>query len=143
AASGAMIGLILTPLVINRWILNPMTHLSYRHYLNCIAIFIIAWLVATVAFICYLSAFPSVIAATSTLEVAGIYLFSWAVGFVIIFAPQGIGVFELVAAHTLTAPVSLGSIAVLIAGFSIITLIADAIVWIVSRLIFMSQKHFE
>jgi len=134
-AVGATIGLGCIPFFINRWILHPVTHLSYRSYLRCLGIFTIAWFFPTMAFICYLSAFPTVIATISTLEVAGIYLFSWAVGFVAIFAPQGIGIFELVASHTLTAPVSLGSIAVLIAGFRIIMLIADAMTWVISRLI--------
>ena len=92
------------------------------------------WVVAAATFICYLAAFPAVLAAASLIEVGATYLFSWGVGYVAIFAPQGIGVFEVVAGKLLNAPLSLGGMAALMAGFRLVILAADAVVWVLSRL---------
>jgi hypothetical protein len=62
---------------------------------------------------------------------AGIYLFSWGVGFLAIFAPQGIGVFEFVASELMASPVGFMGLAALIAGFRIVVLVADIAVWLV------------
>ncbi len=78
----------------------------------------------------YLSAFPGLALQAAPLETAGAYLFSWGVGFISIFAPQGIGVFEVVAAELMRGDSAFMSVAALLAGFRLIILAADATVWV-------------
>ena len=59
----------------------------------------------------------------------GIYLFSWGVGFLSIFAPQGIGVFEFVASEFMQGPIGFMGFAALIGGFRVVILVADMITW--------------
>jgi hypothetical protein len=77
--------------------------------------------------------------ASPLLDVAGAYLFSWGIGYISLFAPQGIGVFEAVAGNMLVTPMSFGEMAALIAGFRIISLVADGVVWGVSRLTYLAS----
>jgi hypothetical protein len=62
-------------------------------------------------------------------------LFSWGIGFISIFAPQGIGVFEVVAADLLRGVEPLMGIAAVIAGFRLIILTADAVAWLTLQLL--------
>ena len=89
----------------------------------------LSWCIAATAFVIYLSAFPGLTLQAGPLESAGAYLFSWGVGFISIFAPQGIGVFEVVAADLMRGAGTLMSVAALLAGFRLIVLAADATVW--------------
>ncbi len=77
----------------------------------------------------YLSAFPGLALQAAPLETAGAYLFSWGLGFISIFAPQGIGVFEVVAADLMRGAGTLMSVAALLAGFRLVILAADAVVF--------------
>ena len=66
-------------------------------------------------------------------EIAGTYLFSWGVGSLTVFAPQGIGVFETLAAGLLEATSGLGGGAALVAGFRLVVLLADLTAWAACR----------
>lgn len=103
-------------------------------YAKSVGIVTLFWSVAALSFLCYLSAFPLILSSKSFLEAGGIYIFSWAVGYVSVFAPQGIGVLEAVAGDMLSTSMSLAEIAAVIAGFRLIALLADAIVWVMSLL---------
>lgn len=89
----------------------------------------VSWAVAAGAFVIYLAAFPGLRLQLPILEMVGAYLFSWGVGFISIFAPQGVGVFEVVAADIMRGTESLTNVAVLLAGFRLIILAADALAW--------------
>ncbi|MEK8018084.1 MAG: hypothetical protein VSS75_014510 [Candidatus Parabeggiatoa sp.] len=134
----SILGLSLAPKILNWQILKSVSQVHYRFYLQTIAIYILIWFLLTFAFITYLSAFLA-LGEISMLEVGGIYIFSWGIGFIAIFAPQGIGIFEMVAGNMLNAPLSLGNIAVLLAGFRVITLIADMSIWSLKRLVYLSR----
>jgi hypothetical protein len=142
AAVSSVIGLVLTPTILNWQVLKHTSKVSYRFYIQSLGIYIVAWFVLALAFICYLSAFPLAFGNVSLLEVGATYLFSWSIGFITVFAPQGIGVFEIVAGHILTAPLSLGSIATLIAGFRVVSFIADVILWGLLRCFLLLRKRF-
>ncbi len=133
-AGVALLGLIMMPAFINARLLKTPNGFPLGSYYQAAAILTVYWVVAAATFICYLAAFPAVLAAASLIEVGATYLFSWGVGYVAIFAPQGIGVFEVVAGKLLNAPLSLGGMAALMAGFRLVILAADAVVWVLSRL---------
>ncbi|MGN6520464.1 MAG: lysylphosphatidylglycerol synthase domain-containing protein [Dokdonella sp.] len=86
------------------------------------------WCMAAAAFALYWLAFAD--AGGEPLgAIAGVYLVSWAVGFVSFFAPQGLGVFEGVAALFLADSIGLADAAVLAAGFRVVVLAADLTAW--------------
>ena len=89
----------------------------------------LSWGIAATAFVTYLSAFEGVAAHIAPLEVAGSYLFSWGIGFVSVFAPQGVGVFEVVAADLMRGASPLMGVAALLAGFRLVILAADLLAW--------------
>ena len=62
------------------------------------------------------------------------YLFSWSIGYLAFFAPQGIGVFEVTLANMLDTSLTVGSLAVIIAGFRIIIFLADITLWGLSKM---------
>jgi hypothetical protein len=66
-------------------------------------------------------------------EAAGVFLVSWLAGFLAVFAPQGIGVFEAAAGFLLTGSLAAGVVAVLF-GFRALSVLSDLGLWVVFRL---------
>lgn len=57
------------------------------------------------------------------------------VGLLSVFAPQGIGIFELLASELMTGRIGFMGFAALVVGFRGVALIADLIVWVVYQAI--------
>lgn len=106
-----------------------------RHYLGCIAVVVLIWCAGSAAFASFVASFTALPLQAPLLETVGAYLFSWGVGFVAVFAPQGAGVFELMAAELLRSSLALGSVAVLLAGFRVVIFVADMLAWLLGRLL--------
>ena len=138
AAIGSVIGvvgvLMLLPLV-NKKILQGEDRFSVAAFAKSTLLVLLFWGGAATAFLLYINAFPAATGDYSNIELAGIYLFSWGVGFVAIFAPQGIGVFELVASELAASPIGLIGFAALIAGFRVIVLLADIAFWLIYTIV--------
>jgi hypothetical protein len=107
------------------------TSFSGRNYLKLALLTCIFWLVAATAFHHFWSAFPQARGNASALQIYGTYLLAWSAGFVSVFAPQGIGVFESVAALFLHGALAFTGAAVLAAGFRIAILAADMLAFAV------------
>lgn len=133
-------GLAVSAYLVNRWILRGRDRIRFGEYLRCVAVVSFFWIFASVAFVTYLCAFPTMSCMQSWLFTAGAYLFSWGVGFLAIFAPQGLGVFEVVLGSLLADPLPLGTIAALVAGFRIVVMVADVLVWLGARLVFLRNN---
>ena len=116
-------------MVLNARILRRPDHLSLPAYASAIGVVAVFWVGAAISFLLYLNAFPSSTGGYSQVEMGGIYLFSWGVGFLSIFAPQGLGVFEVVASELLTGNIGFMELAALIGGFRLVVLVADLAVW--------------
>lgn len=134
AAFAALLGLAIIPVVINRRMLKAPDHFPMGAYFKSMGVITLYWMIAAAAFICYIKAFPMVKTESSPIEIGAAYLFSWGIGYLAVIAPQGIGVFEVVAGNILSTPLSLGGVAVVVAGFRLVTLAADMMVWSLSRL---------
>ncbi len=134
AALGCLVGavgLFLLLPVVNKKVLGSDDRVSVAGFVRSIFLVVLFWAGAAVAFLLYLYAFTDTTGSYSVLELAGIYLFSWGVGFLAIFAPQGIGVFEVVASELAASPIGLMGFAALVAGFRVVVLLADILVWFV------------
>lgn len=126
---GGLTALPVVWLVLNARILQRPDRLSLPAYSLGIGVMAVVWVGAAIAFLLYLNAFPSSTEGHSQVEIGGIYLFSWGIGFLSIFAPQGIGVFELVASELLKGGIGFMGLAALIGGFRAVILVADLTVW--------------
>lgn len=117
------------------WLLARLIPASPRlpagTYLLVLAAISAFWLAAGAAFACYLSAFPDTQLSGRLPDAFATYLLSWAAGFLAVFAPQGIGVFEAVASLLLAAAIPFGGMAVLVAGFRAIMLSGDLLAYLV------------
>jgi hypothetical protein len=130
AAAGGLLLLLLPALLRTQLFGYRFIVPSVRYYLAAIATVMLIWCAASAAFVAFIASFPSLQPDTSLLQTAAVYLFSWGVGFVAVFAPQGIGVFEVVAGELLRGMLALGGVAVLMAGFRLVILVADLLAWL-------------
>jgi len=131
-ALAAAILLVLLPLLLQR---STLAMVSFAGYAKSVGVMLAFWFVAAVTFVLFAHSFPTAIDSTSIFEVGGAYLFSWGVGFISFFAPQGLGVFEAVAGGVLRSVLSFGEIISIVAGFRIIILFADAIAWVIGVIV--------
>lgn len=143
ANSAAVLGaivLVLSPWLVNRVVLSATDGIGVLPYVVAVGCSVIFWILAAGSFLLFMSAFPHALDNTSLLEMGGAYLFSWGVGFVAIFAPQGIGVFEVVAAAIMPAAnLPFGGLVVLFAGFRVVVIFADVCMW-VGRILWLHLK---
>jgi UPF0716 family protein affecting phage T7 exclusion len=58
------------------------------------------------------------------------YLFSYVVGFVSIFAPQGIGVFEAVYSELASSELPRTQLMIFVAGFRVLLMLSDMLTWL-------------
>ncbi len=86
------------------------------------------WMLAAASFCVYwIAVFGSEVADLRL--VGSCYLLSWAAGFVVIFSPQGLGVFEWTAAHLMPSTQPLVVVVTAVAGFRMIAIIGDLATW--------------
>ena len=138
AALGALAGiaiLVALPYLLRTRLLKGQAELPFRTYIAVIAFANVYWIVAASAFVMYVSAYSSLTIQSSPLESGAAYLFSWGIGYLAVFAPQGIGVFEIVAAELMRGAGSLTSVAALLAGFRLVIMVADTLAWSLGRLL--------
>ena len=129
SAVGGAVLLLASPFILSLRVIQGDDRFLTRDFVAVTIVTAISWCVAATAFVIYLSAFPGLALQAAPLETAGAYLFSWGVGFISIFAPQGIGVFEVVAAELMRGDSAFMSVTALLAGFRLVILAADAIVF--------------
>jgi len=129
AVVGGFALLFASPFILSLRIIKDEGRFPARDFLGSVLIVAFSWCIAAAAFVIYLAAFPGLELLASPLETGGAYLFSWGVGFISVFAPQGVGVFEVVAADLIRGSNNLTSTAALLAGFRLVILSADALAW--------------
>lgn len=129
AMLGSLILLVCLPLVLRHRLLLRKSRFAWRTYILAALINLAFWLMAATAFACYWYSFSAIHADVSWLQVYGSYLLAWSAGFMSIFSPQGIGVFESVISIFLKGVLPFGEVAVLAAGFRAVMLAADFIAY--------------
>lgn len=96
--------------------------ISWPRFVVLLGWMVAFWLGAAGMFVLYLHAFPQVTVAT--VEAAGAFMVAWVVGFFAVFAPQGLGVFE-VAVATILAGEPFAALALVVAAYRGLTLVRD------------------
>lgn len=95
-----------------------------------VAAAVLFWSLAASAFFAYWTAVFDPQDA-DVIRIVSCYLLSWAAGFVAIFAPQGLGVFEWTAARLLPTTQALSVTVTAVAGFRLITIAGDLLTWVI------------
>jgi glycosyltransferase 2 family protein len=108
---------------------------SVASYVLVILLLACYWALVGIAFAVFISAFPALGIVTPLAEIAGSYIFSWSLGYLAVFAPQGIGVSEFVMSNLLTGGVTAGQLLVVLLGFRVLVLAGDLACWAASVLL--------
>jgi hypothetical protein len=127
-ATGVLLAVVLPWL--QRRLFPTSTRLPPLRYAGLLVTMALFWLLAGASFVFYLGAFPETAVVGHVLHALSAYLLSWSAGFVAVFAPQGLGVFEAVASLLLESTIPFGSMAVLIAGFRAVMLSGDLLAFV-------------
>lgn len=104
--------------------------LTLGAYARLTVICSVFWVLACAAFYSYMNAIGLATSVDGVLLTAVYYLFSYVVGFVSIFAPQGIGVFEAVYAELASFDLPLTQAIVFVAGFRLLVMVSDMLTWL-------------
>lgn len=110
---------------------GPFPLVAYVSALLALALY---WALLGLTFAVYVAAFPGFENARSLTETAGIFVFSWSIGYLALFAPQGIGVSDVIAGYLLSGGNLEGKILTLMLGFRLVGLVADITCWLLTRL---------
>jgi len=108
-----------------RWRGGEVARISWPHFLGLVGWMAVFWGASAAGFVTYLHAFPN-LALPSVVDVAGSFMVAWVVGFFVIFAPQGAGVFEATVAGLLTND-ALTPVVVIVAGYRALLLVRDLV----------------
>jgi hypothetical protein len=98
-------------------------------YFQSLCIYIVVWIMMALAFYFYSTSFLLVFNQISFFEIGGAYLFSWSIGFLAIFSPQGIGVFEFIVGNLLNYNADVMSLSFIVLGFRGITFCVDMLMY--------------
>ena len=138
-AASSIIGLILLSFSATILLFFKNRLSSYQHWFVFIASYLPVWTGYSTAFVFFFKAFD-LGTRSDALSLASSYLLSWIVGFLAVFAPQGIGITEIVflkmekiELHNISTTISI------LFSFRFIILISDTICWIYS---FIHKKLF-
>lgn len=143
-AGVAVAAAMCSPPVVNRILAEVATRrggeparLAWAPFATLLGWMVLFWAASAGSFAAYLAAFPSTFPAPGAppvLEVAGAYMFARVLGMLALFAPQGLGVFEVALSSLLgTADAtagdgpSLASLVVVVAGYRALVLVRDGL----------------
>lgn len=132
AFTGTMGGIIIilgSLILINRYVLPKEHRIDVSTYIRVLIIMSIYWILAASVFVLYVYSLPNISSDQQAIRLGGVYLFSWSIGNIAFFAPQGIGVFEVVSSKLLQGNFGLKETIALLAGFRVIIILADLLAW--------------
>jgi hypothetical protein len=135
--------IILTPIIVNYLSVenaNEDNIISVTKTLCSLVITGIVWILAGTSFWFYITGYQMHSEDYSFFELAGTYIYSWAIGFIAIFSPQGLGVTEFVASSILSFDEEIDVYLILIFGFRLVIICADMLMWMLVKSICRKRK---
>lgn len=115
---------------------------AVKAYLTSVMLLFVYWCMLGLIFACYISAFAGLQLTDSPIETAGIYVFSWSLGYMALFAPQGIGVAEFISG-TLLGGDSAGELIAFLIGFRLLVLVADLASWGLAAVLKARRREYS
>jgi glycosyltransferase 2 family protein len=129
-SAACLVGYCLIPLAVRK-VIRSAPAISTAEFARITLVVVVFWALASTAFVLFVKAFGGDVLHESVARIVGTYLFAWGAGFVAIFAPQGVGVFEYVAGALLGGAQVLGAASIMVA-FRLVVLAADVCTWLIS-----------
>jgi hypothetical protein len=131
AVAVAALALVATPPVLNRVLAlawrrrgGGLPRLGWPAVGRLVGWLVVFWVWSGSVFALYLQAFPRVLGEeVPPLVVPAAYMVAWGVGWLAVFAPQGVGVFEVTLASTLG--VASAGVALILGGYRVVVLTRD------------------
>ncbi len=123
----AGVALLVLPFAVRRFM--PNITVVVPPYFLAALLLAVYWVLIGAAFVSFLSAFPDLQVQAAGVQIAGVYIFSWIIGYLALFAPQGIGVAEFVSGTLLSESGAAGTILAFLVGFRLVVLVADLLSW--------------
>ncbi|MDF1644113.1 MAG: hypothetical protein P1U80_08010 [Pseudomonadales bacterium] len=136
----SMLALLAAPRILAGSMFADSYAVPPQNYWLSITFVAIFWMIAALSFVFFIGAFSELQLTDSPIVIAGIYIFSWGVGYITLFAPQGLGVSEYMAAHLISSNLSLGYFMALLAGFRILIVIADISAWLLAKICLIEKQ---
>ncbi len=121
------------PLFLKINIFSLRQPISKKYYYIGILYLFIYWIIVASSFVCFLKSFPNNVLSVSPITSGGIYIFSWGIGFISLFSPQGIGISEYISGQLIESSLDKHTFIALLASFRIIIFIADASTWLLLK----------
>lgn len=152
AATSRYVDFVIAAIMLTAWLLIfllphlsrlrfvPGNSLSTSAYFQSILVVAIYWCLAGVSFSLFVTALPGLHTLTGPLVTGGIFLFSWGIGYLAIFAPQGLGVAEAVSSLLLGGQMELSGMIIVLLGFRLLMAVADIASWLIYSLIFRKAQ---
>lgn len=123
--------LLSLPLLLSFFLSSFSKSVSLSKYYSSVVVVAVYWALIGSVFVLFMSSFPTVSLSVSEIQLGGIYVFSWAVGYLAIFAPQGIGVSEFVASNLL----ELDGLVGMLVGFRVLIMVGDLVGYFLARIL--------
>lgn len=152
AAASLYVGFVIAVIMLAAWLLVFLlprmsrlrvvsgSSLSALNYFQSVLVMVFYWCLAGVSFSLFVTALPGLHIATSAVIAGGIYVFSWGVGYLAVFAPQGLGVAEAVSGLLLGGKMELGGVIIALLGFRLLMALADIASWLLYSLFFRRAR---
>jgi len=116
---------------------------SFKNYTKLTLISCLYWFFSSLSFYLYVSSFQILFEETSKIVIGIYYIFSALIGFISIFTPQGIGVFEVAFTQLMGVSTSVAESIVVIAGFRFIIFFTDIINWVAYQVYIFLKRKFN
>ena len=131
--ASSLAGLVVLPLFVRRLWPDDARNMNIARWTACCVWFAVIWAFHAAAFVAYTIALVGGNTVAHAMYTGGVYLFSWAIGLVAFFAPQGIGVFEVTTVAFSGQSILPANIA-MVAGFRLCMLVVDLFLGVGGRL---------
>lgn len=134
---------LIIPVIVKRNFITPVDYMDIKFYLLSLFSLVLFWLLAGLSFLYFYKAFLNIDVTIPFFQTIGTYIYSWGIGFISFFSPQGIGVFEYVLGNLLQTGLQIESMVVLLACFRILVFISDITTWVFSLILDGYLKRIE
>jgi len=128
-----ILGLLFLPMGLQLLSRKRLTLHSHPAFFSAVLGIIVFWCMTGASFAFWIAAFPGLELQVNAVQTAGVYVFSWSIGYLALFAPQGIGVSEFVSGYLL-AGADAARLLGFIVSFRLMVLTADLTAWSLSFL---------
>lgn len=120
---------LIIPIVLSKYMRRRFSGKDYYLIFKIYGTYAAVWCIYSLSFYLYLNSFSQLNFISSYMQTAGAYMFSVGIGYLAIFAPQGIGVMEAVYNYLSPLSVGFGAGVTVLVGYRACVAVGDFISW--------------